>query len=270
MKKVWVGVGIGCGALLLIVIGVMVAGGLWVKSKVGNVTESTEKMQKQSKELASLDTEFPFEAPPEGQPVKLEKARVEKYFAVRSELLPVYEKFDAKGKEFEAKHKDEKDSFSGAMEAGGMILEMTSELRSAFIEGLKKQGMSPKEFHYTTGAIFSSAMGKGMAEMTAATQQSLEESVKNYEEQLNDPNLSAEEKAEVKENLDQAKSDLAQATAQAKDAPAVSAVHEANAKLLEPYKERIEKEANPALDAMLFGENDDYSNAMNQMGGNQN
>ena len=40
MKKVLIGVGIGCGVILLLGIGVMVAGGMFLKNKFGGTLEA--------------------------------------------------------------------------------------------------------------------------------------------------------------------------------------------------------------------------------------
>lgn len=255
MKKVLIGVGIGCGVLLLLVVGAVVAGGMFVKSKVEGMAAGAEKMEAQSKELNELDRDFPFEVPPEGTPVKLDQARVEQYLAVRAALAPVLKKYDEKGKQFENK-KQEDVSFSDATAALGMTFEMVQELRSAFITELKKQKMSPKEFHATTQAIYSSAFGEGMVEMAKANEQALTESITALEQDLKDESLSAEDRQALEEQLEGARADLEEAKKAVNDAPGAAEINAANAKVLATYKERIAAEANPVLDGLLLSDND--------------
>lgn len=254
MKKVLIGAGIGCGALILIGVVVLGAGAFWAKDKLQGVAESAQKMQKQSKDLNALNAKYPFSAPKEGEPLRLQKDRLEKYFTIRDALLPVYQRFEAKGKELEAKTKSQNGqaSLGDSMKAAGMVANLTTELRAAYINGLQQQGMSPSEFQYTTQAIFSAEPGTHTNDLNHAEQQSLEMTVKSLEQSLKNPGLSAEQKGEIQKQLDGARESLAEVNKNAAGSVQVTQVHTENAKLLAPYKDRIEKEINPGLDALLI------------------
>jgi hypothetical protein len=263
VKKILIGAGIGCGALILIAVVALGALGYWAKGKVQNVTVAAEKMGKQSKELSALNTKYHFESPPEGEPIKLQKDRLEKYFAVRAALIPVYQRMEAKGKELEAKSKAHggQASIGDSLKAGGILMDFTTEVRAAFIDGLEKQEMSPKEFQYTTMAIFSSEAGMHTSDLAKAEQQGAEQVVKGLEKTLKDPGLSAEQRTEIQQQLEQAKQNLAEANKGVAGSSGVTAVHTENAKLLADYKDQIKNETNPGLDALLFSgfEADDAS-----------
>lgn len=254
MKKVLIGLGIGCGGLILLAVIAMGVGAYWVKGKVEGVAEVAEQMEQQQQALNELDSEYAFTVPPEGTPVKLEEDRVRKYLAVRAALEPVMAKYEAKSKELEERTKGNQASFSDMTEAMGMFGGLTTDLRAAFIEELKKQEMSPKEFHATTQAIYSAAIGNGMAEMHEMSKQAMQETIATYEEQLNDPNLSAEEKQAVQEGLDEAKAQLAETEQTMENQPEIAGINESNAKVLKTFEVEIEKHANPVLDGLLMSD----------------
>ena len=109
-KKVLIGVGVGCGVLMLVAVIAAVAGGLWLK-KASDVTAGFEQVSDQQEVLAELEREFPFDAPGEDELLTLDEQRLAAYFAIREEALPVFQAFEQKGKDFEAKHgKNDSDS----------------------------------------------------------------------------------------------------------------------------------------------------------------
>ncbi|WP_257453037.1 hypothetical protein [Archangium lipolyticum] len=257
-KKVLVGVGIGCGSLVLLaVIGVGV-GAWWLKRQVGDsmssMMEAGQKMQAMGQELAQLERQHPFKAPPEGEVLEISEARMLDYLGVREAVLPAFAEFEKQSQSFEEQHKDSKEAdFGAAMQATGMMTGLLTQVHGSYIEGLKKHRMSPGEYLAITQTLYAS-------EMTGTTEQEREEmaaardeALLEVSEKLQDETLDAEQRAELEEEMRQ----LVSMGEEAAQAPALSeaskAAVAANLKLLEKHKERIERAGNVGLDAVLLG-----------------
>jgi len=170
-------VGIGCGVFVLIGVVAMVAGGMWVKSKMGGMAEWGEQVEKQSQEVAALNRQFAFQPPEEGKPLLLKEDRLKRYLAVRQQLEPVLAKYQAEAKKLEKKE-GEKASVSDGLAAFGVMGGLMVELRGAYLAELRKQEMSPREFEATSLAVYTNAMaaatGGEYAEAHATNTQLLE------------------------------------------------------------------------------------------------
>lgn len=273
MKKVLVGLGIGCGVLVLLaIVGVGVAG-FWAKKTFGGVVEAGQQMQAQQQELTQLNQSYPFTPPPEGEVLKLQEARLNDYFAIREATLPLFKEFDNKGKELQ--NKGEEASVSDALKATNLLAEFMTKTRSAYIENLKKHRMSPKEFATITGAIYSSYMADSVGKVNEAMAEQREDFEKAREEldaKLADESLSEEERTMLEQQRDtlQAQLDAIDENAGA-GMPHVDGktqeVASVNVKLLEKFKTRIEQAYNPGLDALLM--NEDAQNAFGNLGQQQ-
>lgn len=261
-------VGIGCGVIVLLGLLTIGAGAWWAKSKVQGMADWGEKVDEQNKELKALDKKYAFKAPPKGQPVTLTEDRLKKYLAIRHELQPVVEKYNKEGKKFEGKN-DKNTSFSDATAALGMMGDMMTELRAKFVEQLNKHEMSPREFHSTTAAIYTAGVGEATTEIAKVQKEALTGQIQMYEEQLKQPELSAEEKTSLQEGLTEAKQQLAEVTAEAAKPNPGAKIHSANAALIKNYKDQIEKEANLFLDGVLTSGDDDWSNAFDSAAGDE-
>lgn len=153
-------IGIGCGALVLLgIIGVS-AGAYWVKGKVQGMGEWAQQMEAQSKELTALEQKYPFEAPPEGEALKLSSEQVEKYLAIRRGLSPAFEKFEEDSKKFKKKDGEEA-SMSEGISALGALGDMSLEFRASFVEQLKAQRLGPSEYHAISQAILAGGFEEG-------------------------------------------------------------------------------------------------------------
>lgn len=263
MKKVLIGVGIGCGVLIVLG-GIAMVGGAWfVGHKVASVAQSAEKatqqMQAQQKQMEELDRKYPFTEPAQGQPLALTDDRLQAYLAIREAALPIFENFKKQSSEFDAKHKNagQMVALSAASEAVGMFGELRAKLAESYAENLEKQKMGPAEFGAITGAIYSAGMGAAMA----AQHDNIKKQVAEIDKQIaqaTDP--------QVKAALEQSKATLEQMAGNAPD-PKVAATFAANAKLTEKYKDRIEKAVNPAFD--MFVMNGDSFEKQLQVGAGQ-
>jgi hypothetical protein len=269
MKKLLIGLGIGCGVLVVVGILVVVAGGFWLKRKAGAKLDSLKQagveMKLQEEALKQLDSDFPFSPPPEGELMKLDEARLQEYIAIRKEALPVYKEYEEKSKAFDTRTSKGKDVGIGdVMEGMGMVTGFMMKLRTTFISSLRAHRMSPREFHTTTATVYSTYMHKGMQAAGQATDEAREKIQKEMGElndRMNEPGLTEDAKAAIQNAIDELQKSLDSLPASSGGAGAGGAVTDANAALLEKYKADVELAANPAFD--IFIANDDMSKAFN-------
>lgn len=264
MKKVLVGLGIGCGVLIIVGIVGVVAGGYWLKKKSGPLIEMSRRAETQKAEFAHLNEEFPFTAPVEGELMKLDEARLLDYLAVRESALPAYRDFEAKAKSEGERLKQggDRPKYGEALGAGVTIAGLVIDVRDAYLKGLRDKGMSPREFAAITAAVYGTRVRQGMqqvAEQAPAALAQVDESIRQMEEQLKAPGLTPEQRQAFEENLKALRE--SRATLESSAAPAGdSAVVTANAALLDQHTERIESLMNNAFD--LFAVEEDWSKSM--------
>ena len=264
MKKVFIGLGIGCGVLVLGFVGLFVGGAWYAKKKLGGVAEYAQKAQKQQLEVTAkskeLDRKYPFQLPASGAPIALTADRVETYLAVREDALPIYEDFKKKAEGFEAKHKNagQVECVGAAFEAAGMLGDLMMQLRTSYLTSLDTRHMSPREFGAITGAVYTSAWGAAAGTSRDAVKKQLAQ----LDEQLKNPSS-----PELKQALEQQRTALQEAEKNL-PAPKDDATFQANAKLMEKYKDRIEKSVNPAFDSFILASDsgDAFSRQMGALG----
>ena len=259
-NKVLVGVGIGCGTLVLLgMIGVG-AGAFWLKRQVGdavsNMAESGQKMQAMGQDLQALEKSHPFTPPPEGEVLALSEERLLSYLAVRETALPVYTEFQKQAEALEAQDENKDNPGLGAaMQAAGLLTELMTKVQGAYIEGLKKQGMSPREFRTITQTLYSSMVTGVVDQAQKAGAAARQEALESVREQMKDPSLTEEQLAEMKEH-EQALLDSAEDPEGGEGAPVLSeaskAAAAANLVLMNKYQERINSAGSLAMDTMLF------------------
>lgn len=243
MKKVWIGVGIGCGGLVVLGLVAIFAGGLFLKHKAeqygGAITAASKSANEQQKALAALDAKYPFTPPPAGQVLKLEEPRLQAYLAVREGALPVYKDFEAKSKSLNEEYKNagKARSIQGGLEAMGMLQDFFNKVRAAYVKGLEDQKMSPREFGAITGAIYASSMA-GASDRRAE----LDKSIAQLEKQA--ASAPPDQKATYEQQVQMMKQVEASLPA-AHDEASLNA----NAALVAKYQDRIKASQNPAFDA---------------------
>ena len=275
MKKVLIGVGIGCGVLMLVGFGLLVAGGMWVKNKVGGSIEAAQRMQAQEQELVQLNQSHPFQAPPEGEVLELDAKRMDTYLAIREGAMPVFKDFEQKSKAFEEKYGGEgnKDANVGAaMEAASLMMGLAADVRAAYIDNLKKHGMSPVEFQTITSTVYASMMADGMEKMQgvmAEGREALDKQLEELDQKLESDSLSDEERKALEEARTQLQATADSLGQQQEDAPGglsegAKKVAAANVELLKKYEDRVQVMANAAFDGFILG---GASSNINMVGG---
>lgn len=150
-KKLWVGLGVGCGGLLLLVIIGLVAGSYWLKNKFGGLAKSAEQMKAQKAQLSALEEKYPF-APPADGTLVLEEPRLQDYLAIREDVLAAFQKFEAHTDEL--KQRKDKQSLSEGMAAAQTLTLLGLDVEQRYINGLDQHHMSPDEFQALSNVLF--------------------------------------------------------------------------------------------------------------------
>lgn len=257
MKKVWIGLGIGFGVVVLVVVVALVAGGLWLKSKVEGVAEDAQAFAAESEaaeqRARTLDERFAFTAPAKGVPVAVTESRLHDYLAIRATLQPVWKTYEAKSKELEASMEGEQAGFGDALKAMGHLGGFLNTLRTTWLDGLEGKRMSPREYHAITAALYSSNWGVAIADMKGQQRPAFEEMKKALETQLAST-TDAEIKQALEAQLTGVKEQLAALPAVDQAPGEAEKVHRANHELYRKYQAQIEAQAAQGLDLLLVGD----------------
>lgn len=281
MKKVLIGLGIGCGVIILGVIATVVIGGMWFAKKAGGSLEAVKQMQVQQEELAKLNKSHPFEAPADGDVLPLKEERLLTYLSVRESSLPVFKTYEEKSKAFQEKHDTKNEnanpSFDSAMEAANLMMSMMADVRTAYIASLKQHGMSPNEFQTITSTVYASMVAQSteaMKGMSAKALEAMEKQLAVVEKKLQNDKLSAEERADLEASQAElqeqvgAMSEIEDGAGDQAPSEASKQATAANMALLKKHEERVKVMANPAFDGfVLGGGSDDLSGAGAGAGG---
>lgn len=252
MKKVLIGVGIGCGALVLIAIIGMVAVGVWAKGKVEGVAQGSEKMQEQEKRITQLNERYAFTPPPQGQPILLEEDRLKDYFAIRAAMKPVLAEYEEKGKKFE-KQPGEQANLNEGLEALGLVMEMMGTVRSKWLDQLESKKMSPQEFYAISAAVFSSGLGVEMGNWKQNERKMYEQLKAEMERQAADEANDPTSREEARQQAKEMEAKLAALPPEDAPPPESAKIHEANAELLKKYSKEVEEGASLGLEAYIGG-----------------
>lgn len=258
-NKVLVGVGIGCGVLVLLGV---IGGGVafyMAKKTFGGAIEAGQQMAAQENDLKALEKDFPFTAPAEGEVLALQEARLNDYFTIREAALPLFKEFEQKS---EGLNQGENANIADGLKAGAMLAELMSKTRTVYIDNLKKHRMSPREFHAITTAIYTSAFTDTMGQMNetfAAQRAQSEKMLADVRERLADANLSEEERTQLQEQETVLQGQLDTMAETEKGANAMPQLDEkakgvaaANVALVKKFDERIKTAYNPAFDALIM------------------
>lgn len=267
MKKVLIGVGAGCGVLVLLVIVAVVGFGFWAKGKAEEIGIGGEKFAQQEERVQQLNQKYDFEAPPKGQPLKLEEDRLKDYLAVREQMKPIYAEYEQKAKKFE-KQDGEQATVSEGFEALGMMMDLMSDMRAKWLDALESRNMSPKEFHTITASLYTSTWAEAASNMQESSRAAIEQLKTQMEQQANDSNMPAEVRAEAKKTVAQLEGELANMEKDTAGKAGNKELHAHNAALAKKYEAQINDAANPILDGMLLGgDGSDLGSAFDEVGG---
>lgn len=260
MKKVLIGAGIGCGALIIIGIVVVGAGAFWARGKMKEAGVDLEELaqtgqltEQQQRRAEELNQKFTFTKPPKGEPVKLTESRLQDYLAVRAGLSPAIKKLEAEGKRLDQLQQGNAMGVADAWKGMKDYMAFIPAIQGAWLDQLEQKKMSPAEFHAITATLLSSEWGKSATEMREGQRQMLTQLKAALEEQIANPDLPKEARDEAKKQLPELDKQIAALPPEGQAAPDAEKIHQANAAMFEKYKDQFEKDGNLGIDVLLFG-----------------
>lgn len=280
VRKVWAELGAGLGALG--VLAIVSFGGVLVRAKVRaeeRLSRAVDTAQEKQDALRELDARFAFPEPGEGRPLALDAQRLETYLAAREQALRAFERLQreqARGEERE----------DGAMDEARGRAERSAALQAALAESLGHHSMSPSEFSAITGQLFYAPgadaatrsalrqLERGEERLARAAQrlerrleededlpepvrlalEKQQQSLERQREALEKRREALEKQREaLQERLD-AQEEATGAVAEDSESQAHHRVAEANARLRDRLRERLQRMASPSFDAFVFGD----------------
>lgn len=253
MNKVLVGVGIGCGSLVLIGIVASVAVGLWAKGKMeesgislGQLEETGKRTQAVQKQIVALNSKYPFQAPPKGHPARLEEERLKEYLGVRAALTPLHQEIEQQVEALKPKE-GEKGDVQNTFKAIGMMSQLFTGVREKWVVELDQRRMSPREYGAITSALHASRLGHASGRL----RDTMMETKQELEAQAADERLTKVDRARARRRVKEVEAQLARLPATEADPGEITELHAHNAQLAEKYQKDLETYANPAFDALL-------------------
>ncbi len=257
MKKVLIGVGIGCGALVLLGMVGLAAGGMWVSKKAKDITASAEAFQEQDDRFGALNERFPFTPPADGELLELEAARLEAWLEVNEQSRDTAAELEAVYGDA-SKARDELDgastgaAISAVMAQTQRMAGAVKDVRAKLLTRLEQAQMSPAEYVAITQAVITTAAAdhveRARDEM-AKLGASMETSRRQLEAKLADPSTPAAEREALQEALErfsQGQDEMARMES-GRLSGAQARIQAANAALVKGLKERVEAQQQTAL-----------------------
>ncbi|MET0552870.1 MAG: hypothetical protein ABW221_07530 [Vicinamibacteria bacterium] len=236
-------IAVGCGIALVVavlgVVGVVVVGAYWAKSKV----ESVQAEQKQIEDLKTKANEASFTEPADGV---VEEPQIVRFIAVRKHVHDVYSKNEA----FIESMKDEKKkdaNFSDVRKAFALL----NELRLAQARGQADQRMSDSEYAFLVGQVYKSSWAAHVADQTGGktvTEATDDANRKAIEQMKQAAERAAEQSPEMKETLEKQVGALEEHADEAHQAAAAADVPPQNVALFRKYEPDLKKYAMSGLE----------------------
>jgi hypothetical protein len=191
---------IGCGAVLIIGIIIIAAGGFFVRSKFKEFTEGTGDQEKITKQLSQ---NYPFTPPANG--VITEK-QLQRFLAVRKQIFSVYKKYETEFKKLE----QDKGDLSVLTKGWGFW----KDLRKEHTNALQAQKMSPEEYQYIVNAVYKTWFAAGTKDalkdqsFSDAAEKNLRDMIEGIDKQLKDPSTPDATKKALQTTRDELQSQL--------------------------------------------------------------
>ena len=190
----------GCGAIVVIGIIIIAAGGFFVRSKFKEYSEGAGNQEKITKQLSQ---NYPFTPPATGV---ITEPQLQRFLAVRKQIYGVYKRYEAEFKKLEQNKSD----FSVLTKGLGLW----KDLRKEHTNALAAQKMSPEEYQYIVNAVYKTWFASGTKDVlkdqsfSDAAEKNLRDIIEGIDKQLKDPSTSEAKKKALQATRDQLQSQL--------------------------------------------------------------
>lgn len=236
-------IAIGCGIALVVavlgVVGVVIGGAYWAKSKV----ESVQAEQKQIEDLKTKANESTFETPSDGL---VQEEQIVRFIAVRKGVYDVYSKNQA----FIESMKDDKQKEPNFSDVRKMF-NVVNEVRLAQAKGQAEHRMSDSEYSFLVGQIYQSSWAAHVADQTGGktvTEATDEANRKAIEQMKEAAERASEQSPAMKDTLDKQVGALEEQADEAHEAAVAADVPPQNLALFRKYEADLKKYAMSGLE----------------------
>ena len=236
-------IAIGCGIALVVgvlgVVGVVIGGAYWAKSKV----ESVQAEQKQIEDLKTKANESTFEAPSDGL---VQEAQIVRFIAVRKNVYDVYSRNEA----FIESMKDDKKKETNFSDVRKMFA-VVNEVRLAQAKAQAEHKMSDSEYSFLVGQIYKSSWAAHVADQTggkSVTEATDEANRKAIEQMKQAAERASEQSPGMKDALDKQVGALEEHADEAHEAAVAADVPPQNVALFRKYEADLKKYAMSGLE----------------------
>lgn len=251
MKKVLIGVGIGCGVLVLMGVVAMVAGGIWLKGKAGDFVADATALQAQAEQASQLNERFPFTPPAEGEVLALDAERLARWVRVTEqskELTAKIEENFAKASELGDGSQGTAVTIGAVTEHAKLAMASMKEAREHLLATLSQAEMSPLEYTHITKTLIATLPAEQLEQVRGGMdelQASLKQQRAEFEAKLADASTSAAERAAAEQglaSLTAAESSLPKSLEALGGTDGLSSkITAANAELVKPQQKQIDE-----------------------------
>lgn len=242
--KPWMKIAIGCLAVSIMGLFLMVAGlvgfGYWAKNKVEEVTGGGPEVEEARKKANAV----PFHRPAGDV---IEEPRLVRYIEVRAGVFTVYEKYKGELESRMAKVKEGQSLDFGDISTGFTLM---GELQRAESLALAKYEMSEDEYAFINGEVYKAMwtdLGGG-----AATKQAVRQATRQATEAMKGIDVQGLP-PEAREALARAGTEIEKGSTEASRQMEGVATNAANVALFKKYEADLKKYAMPALQYFFKG-----------------
>ncbi len=245
-------IAVGCLVALLLAIGIVIAGAFglvwWGKGKIEEATGGPggiERMAKVQEEIERHQAEanrHEFSEPADGL---IAEERLLKFLAVRRDVFGVYERHKA---QIESLGKGRTPDLAAIAKS----VHLVNDLRLAQAQAQAREGVSEAEYRFLVAQVYKTAWAAGLAKGTGgkrtseATREVLGQAGEQLRRQLDNPNLTPEQRRQLEEALAR----LEEQGEAAAEAAGSLDVPPANLELFERHRAEIEKYAMGGLELL--------------------
>lgn len=237
-------IAIGCGIALVVavlgVVGVVIGGAYWAKSKV----ESVAAEQKQIEDLRTKANEAEFTAPADGL---VQEDQIVRFLAVRKGVYDVYSKNEAFIESMKDDKKKEQANFSDVRK----MFSLVNEVRLAQARAQVEHRMSDAEYSFLVGQIYKSSWAAHVADQTGGktvTEATDEANRKAIEQMKEAAERAGEQSPQMKEALEKQVGALEEHADEAHQAAVAADVPPQNVALFKKYEADLKKYAMSGLE----------------------
>lgn len=193
-------------------------------------------------EVKTLNKEYGFTPPPNN---RITENQVQTFIKIKKDFAGDIKRHEEEFKALEDRTEGREAGFKEFSES----LKILGNIRRDFLNSLKHNQMSPREYKYLTEQIYSNYFAAAvqesyvqMSEGMESTQESYQQQMAQFEQQLNDPNLSDDQRETIKTAMENYKNMMQQMqTGVSEMGKQLEKMPRENIEVLNEYREELQE-----------------------------